>query len=158
MNDRVYTAATNCSNDLTAHIDQIQVQLERMREALTLKEPASVGIQVTPARIRRLIRARSLRGSFFSDGLFSDPAWDMLLEAFAVELEQHRVSVSGLCHASGAPHSTALRWLVVLEEAGWLVRDRDPLDRRRQWVRLSSKGLDAMHRYMGAAAIGGLLV
>ncbi|MAX00736.1 MAG: hypothetical protein CMN72_14060 [Sphingomonas sp.] len=110
--------------------------------------------EVDAARVRDLIRARRLRERFFTDELFADPAWDMLLDLFAAELEGNQVSVSSLCIAAAVPPTTALRWISNLTDAGLLRREADPLDRRRVFLALTPKATRAMRDYF--AALGSL--
>ena len=105
-------------------------------------------------RIKRVLEARRARDQFLPVSLFSDPAWDMLLEAYLAFLEQRRISVSALCHASRAPSTTGLRWLHKLEDEKLVHRTSDPFDARRSWVELSPGGVSAMAAYfdtVGAA-------
>lgn len=111
---------------------------------------------VDAAAIRRAIRARRLRDGLFDGGLFEDPAWDMLLDLFAAELEGGRVSVSSLCIAAHVAPTTALRWVGRLVEAGLLERRPDPHDRRRAFMALSPRGSAAMRGYVAALARNGL--
>jgi hypothetical protein len=60
--------------------------------------------------VRAVIRARRLRSRFFSEELFADPAWDMLLDLLQAEISHLRVPVSSLCIAAAVPATTALRW------------------------------------------------
>jgi DNA-binding MarR family transcriptional regulator len=83
----------------------------------------------------------------FAPELFADPAWDMLLELYALHLEQKRVSVSSLCIAAYVPPTTALRWVAKLEEEGLATRMEDPRDGRRTWIELSAVGIERMERY-----------
>lgn len=100
------------------------------------------------AFVRSIIRARALRRQFFDQNLFADPAWDILLELYALKCEGVRVSVSKLSIAADVPCTTALRWIDKLE-ADWLVvRQEDPLDGRRVWVELSDLGAAAMGTYL----------
>ncbi|WP_445190922.1 hypothetical protein ACT009_09885 [Sphingomonas sp. Tas61C01] len=101
--------------------------------------------------IRRAIRARRLREQFFGGGLFEDPAWDMLLDLFAAELEHGRVSVSSLCIAAAVAPTTALRWISKMTEAELFVRQPDPQDRRRAFMALSPRASQAMRSYVAAA-------
>lgn len=101
--------------------------------------------------IRRAIRARRLREQFFGGGLFEDPAWDMLLDLFAAELEHSRVSVSSLCIAAAVAPTTALRWISKMTEAELFVRQPDPQDRRRAFMALSPRASQAMRSYVAAA-------
>ncbi len=101
--------------------------------------------------LRFLIRQRRKRASLFGADLFSDPAWDMLLDLAAARLENERVSVSSLCLASGAPQTTALRWIAMLQDAGLVVRRADPLDSRRAYIELTEKAISAMGRHFEEA-------
>ena len=105
---------------------------------------------IAPAEIRRAIRARRLRDQFFGDGLFEDPAWDMLLDLFAADLEGAQVSVSSLCIAAAVAPTTALRWIGRLTEAGLFDRLPDPADRRRAFLTLSPRARQAMRGYWQA--------
>lgn len=104
----------------------------------------------TAADIRKTIRGRRLRDQFFSDGLFEDPAWDMLLDLYAAELEGAQVSVSSLCIAAAVAPTTALRWIARMTEAGLFKRQPDPFDRRRAFLALSESAREKMDRYFAA--------
>jgi DNA-binding MarR family transcriptional regulator len=97
--------------------------------------------------VRAVVRARAQRQRFFGADLFADPAWDILLELYACELAQHRISVSKLCFAITVPTTTVLRWLALLDRQGLIQRDDDFRDRRRVWVSLSPAGLEKMQDY-----------
>lgn len=104
-----------------------------------------------PRMIRNIIKARQMRPRFLDADLFADPAWDMLLDLTAARSEHRRVSVTSLCIASGVPTTTALRWMKLLEQAGYIQRMEDDTDRRRAFVALSESGAAAMARYFEAA-------
>jgi hypothetical protein len=114
--------------------------------------------EASAQEIRAAIRSRRLRAQFFAGELFADPAWDMLLDLFAAELEQTRVSVSSLCIAAAVPPTTALRWIGTLHDAGLFERHADPADRRRAYIALSAKGLAGMRSYIAAAKRQGLSI
>ena len=119
-------------------------------------EPAARDARADAAAIRHAIRTRRLRTTFFGDGLFEDPAWDMLLDLYAAELEGGRVSVSSLCIAANVAPTTALRWIGRLAEVGLFERRPDPLDRRRAFIALSARGTAAMLGYLAALERAGL--
>lgn len=102
--------------------------------------------------VRTVIRARAERTRFFGADLFADPAWDILLELYACELSQQRLSVSKLTYASNVPATTVLRWLGVLEQQGLIARYPDPRDGRRVWISLSPAGSESMARYFEAVS------
>jgi hypothetical protein len=111
---------------------------------------------VTAHEVRTAIRGRRLRDQFFPEGLFADPAWDMLLDLFASHLEGRRVSVSSLCIAASVPPTTALRWISTMHDAGLFERQADPSDRRRAYIALSAQGIESMRGYIAAAKRAGL--
>jgi len=118
--------------------------------------PAGDTPQVPADAVRQIIRARRLRGKFFEDDLFADPAWDMLLDLLQAEIAQLRVPVSSLCIAAAVPATTALRWLKTMTDKGIFVRRADPYDGRRVFVELSREASLAMRRYfaeMGSVAV-----
>lgn len=100
-----------------------------------------------PRLVRRIIRQRQLRARFFESDLFSDPAWDMLLDLTAARAEHLRVSVTSLCIASAVPPTTALRWINQMIDMGLMQRLSDETDRRRAFIALTDKAADAMARY-----------
>ena len=71
------------------------------------------------AQLRSIMEMRRRRSTVFGEGLFSDPAWDILLELFAAELDGRRLGLTDLAHI--APRSTLARWLTALEERGLLL-------------------------------------
>ena len=114
--------------------------------------------EVTARDIRETIRARRLRDQYFGKGLFEDPAWDMLLDLFAAELERAQVSVSSLCIAAAVAPTTALRWIARMTEAGLFERRPDPFDRRRAFLGLSHDASLGMRNYTAAVGRGGLAI
>ena len=111
--------------------------------------------RVTAAEVRGAIRVRRLRDRFFADGLLEDPAWDMLLDLFAAELEDTQVSVSSLCIAAAVAPTTALRWIGRMTQEGLFVRHADSGDRRRVFLALSPRASDAMRGYVAAIRSAG---
>jgi DNA-binding MarR family transcriptional regulator len=63
-----------------------------------------------------------------------NPVWAMLLELYVANHEGRKISVSGLCQASGVPWTTALRHVERLEELEMITRRADTEDKRRIWV------------------------
>lgn len=99
---------------------------------------------------RRIYELRRSRDESFGAGLFSEPAWDLLLHLFIAGAEGRRESVSSACDGAGAPATTALRKLAQLEEGRWIVREVDPADARRSYVRLSSRATKKMRSLLKA--------
>ncbi|MFM5906481.1 MAG: MarR family transcriptional regulator [Novosphingobium sp.] len=100
-----------------------------------------------PRLVRSMIRQRQQRARFFRADLFSDPAWDMLLDLTAAHAEMKQVSVTSLCIASCVPPSTAMRWIAQMIDSGLFCRVEDKTDRRRAFIELTAKASDAMAGY-----------
>ena len=112
--------------------------------------PAGTDAPVVSAdAVRAVIRARRLRARYFSEDLFADPAWDMLLDLLHAEIAQLRVPVSSLCIAAAVPATTALRWLKTMVSKGLFIRRADPHDGRRVFVELAPEASQALRCYFG---------
>jgi len=95
-----------------------------------------------------LLSSHSIRNQFFPKHLFSDPAWDMLLDLTHAHLHGKQISVSSLCIASRVPATTALRRIGDLVNTGLVTRMKDPRDGRRVFVELTAEGYEAMVTYL----------
>lgn len=96
---------------------------------------------------------RRRRGKIFrAEALFGEPAWDILLDLFIAAKERRRVSVTSACIGSAVPSTTALRWIAILEKQGFLMREADPGDARRVYVKLSARGYAAMLEYFASSS------
>jgi hypothetical protein len=102
---------------------------------------------ISAETVRSVIRARRLRSRYFSEELFADPAWDMLLDLLQAEIAHLRVPVPSLCIAAAVPATTALRWLKTMVSQGLFVRRADPHDGRRVFVELAPEASNALRRY-----------
>lgn len=157
---------------LSQQVDSIAQQLDRMSnheepetqrvsdfkqdwngpesDAISLHKPAGRTAShplPDPRTVRKIIANRQARAKFFDAELFSDPAWDMLLDLTAAHAEHQRVSVTSLCIAAGVPATTALRWIKQLVETGIFERIADSSDKRRAFIALSEPTVEAMARY-----------
>ena len=103
--------------------------------------------------VRSVIKARGVRRRIFGPDLFADPAWDMMLDLFASELEGAAVCVSSLCAAANVPASTAIRRISTLVNQGAFVRDLDPMDGRRVFIRLSKEASRKVRKTLEESAL-----
>ena len=155
-------------NEEVARIAEVLARLTR-RDADERAAPSIVSDHPTPfrqdrepdividaAEVRRAIRARRLRDQQFGSGIFEDPAWDILLDLFAADLEGSQVSVSSLCIAASVAPTTALRWITKLTDSGLLERHPDPFDRRRAYMELSPSAARGMRDHVAALRRAGL--
>jgi DNA-binding MarR family transcriptional regulator len=95
-----------------------------------------------------LVAIRDERRHFFEASLFSDPAWDMLLELHCSTVKGETRSVSSLSIVAGCPHSTGLRWLALLEDRGLVQRSGHPTDGRSYLVQLTPSAQSSMSQYL----------
>ena len=100
-----------------------------------------------PRIARSWLKARRIREEMFGSGLFSDPAWDILLDLYTAEAKGELVQITSLAAAAAIPHSTAIRWAKILTRDGLLVRNQDPGDARRIHISLSPHASKLMHDY-----------
>lgn len=100
------------------------------------------------AQLQSVMEMRRRRSAVFGEGLFSDPAWDILLELFAAEVGGRSIGLADLTHI--APRSTLARWLTVLEERG-LVLCQGPLQPHEMRLALSRACSGAMARLLSGA-------
>lgn len=154
----------------TARLRQLSDEVSRIAATLArLSSAPAIGLAEAPSQpaadlpevsidtVRTVIRARRLRGRYFPEDLFADPAWDMLLDLLQAELAQLRVPVSSLCIAAAVPATTALRWLKSMTEQGLFVRRADPHDARRVFVELAPQTSASMRRYFGDVGKAGVV-
>jgi len=95
-----------------------------------------------------LYNQRQRRREFFGEELFGEPAWDMLLDLYTAEKRNDRVCVTAACIGANCSGTTGFRRLQQLEEHGLLVREADPKDANRSFVRLSEKDHVQMANYL----------
>ncbi len=104
------------------------------------------------AKARQIYANRRRRGIIFGDAsIFGEPVWDIMLDLFVAAKGQKRVAVTSACIGAAVPATTALRWISVLEEKGLILRENDPDDNRRVFVRLTAAGYSRMVNYLAEA-------
>ena len=140
------------SVSLLEHAEALRAQAVELAAIITGVADQAAGPSMpgkdTAALVKGLIRARDQRTKFFPRSLFSEPAWEILLELYTAEVAQRRVSVSQLCVTAGLPATTGLRWLSTLEANRLVIRIADPLDARRSFVSLTSEGRQSMESFV----------
>ena len=97
-----------------------------------------------------LIEIRRLRAKHVAAKLFTDPAWDILLDLMDARLKGQPVPISSLCLAADVPATTALRRIQSLCRRGLIVRTADPADRRRVLIQLTRETETRLHAFLDA--------
>lgn len=142
-------------DDVLDRVDAIARQLGDLKAHLLTSPPAMLAEPpaLTAVRIRRQLKARRARERHFGGDMFADPAWDILLEAYAAHLEEKDTSITALCNAAAVPSTTALRWIKKLEEVRFLRRRSDPSDGRRSWIEITPLAAAKMRQYLDAISV-----
>jgi DNA-binding MarR family transcriptional regulator len=94
------------------------------------------------AETLRLRKRRQLR---FSASMFGEPAWELLLILYAND--GVRFTIKHLSDRAGLPPTTALRWIDVLVQQGFISRESHPTDMRKVMVELAEPGRSALDMY-----------
>lgn len=97
---------------------------------------------------KSLLDQRRRREQFLPAELFGEPAWDILLILFWARHSQRRLSVSAVCTSSGAPSTTALRYIEHLHRTGLIAKQRHPTDRRVSWLSLADEADCKIGQYL----------
>ena len=100
---------------------------------------------------RWMIRNRLQRSPTLAFLDLGEPTWDMALDLYVAEGEKRNVDVSGLCIASQAPTSTAVRHIKSLLDTGHFVSSADPADARRKLIKLSYDVRSRLNRWLDDA-------
>jgi DNA-binding MarR family transcriptional regulator len=96
----------------------------------------------------KIFASRQARCRFFNKAMFGEPGWDMLLALYSMEVAGPRQTVGRLTEKSGAPPTSALRWLNFLEEEHLVSREPHPNDGRTTFIELTDKGRKAIEDYL----------
>lgn len=115
------------------------------------REDGLSGLTQTARKVlSRVIDARHERNRRFANRskLFSDPAWDILLDLLRAELKGTPVSITSACAASGVPHTTALRYVRILEIEDLISRRADAEDGRRAFLTVTPHGWAQVSGYI----------
>jgi hypothetical protein len=142
-------------------VTQIPARAERIaRQTRKLIEDAERAVAMQEADLaefaRQLLAARKQRDRYFDPVLFSNPAWDILLNLYVADAEGRGVNVLESCTASTVPQAVALRWLGYLRQEEMVVETSDPLRPRNTVIRLSDQTRLAISSYLGSLVSLGL--
>ena len=98
----------------------------------------------TQWQIGEILRLRRSRSDQLGSGLFSDPAWDILLQLFAAKLRGHKLRLAEV--AADVPSSTLARWATLLQERGLISCAADAVTPSILWIALSPSGAAKMSK------------
>jgi DNA-binding MarR family transcriptional regulator len=150
-NEQVVRTVSLSGPDFEA-VRQLLVQLLSAQTVQSESQPSQNRWDKDPRSLvefaKRILEARRRRTECLSKPMFGEPAWDMLLALYTSGNDQARHSVTRLTAVSGAPPTTALRWLDYLQKERLVSRQPNPTDGRSDFVELTDKGRSAMDTYL----------
>ncbi|MEL4073128.1 response regulator [Ochrobactrum sp. GPK 3] len=143
------------------HLDRLVEDIQSLKSLLNSSESKQIPSDHAPStqpqknplsreRLLSLVQSNDVKKKFFTDALFSDPVWNMLLDLMQQHLQGTEATASTLYFNSGAPVSTASRRLSEMEKAGLIERKMDEADKRRQVVTISMKAYQLIEEYFRA--------
>jgi hypothetical protein len=149
--DAAFLRSSDTAIELFELIDELSRKARLLQAARAdvlcpapMKPEAAAFVATEP---RRLIRERKRRKKLFPPDLFADPAWDIMLNLYAAQIEQRRETITGVIISADIPATTGLRWVHKLVEENMLMLRDDPLDARRRFVHLSPRALAMFDDY-----------
>jgi len=147
-------------SEYSEHADQLQIDLrlklgevahleaELLRRNAhrqpTRQELARIACKIFDAR-----RSRDRILDKERQGLFREPAWDMLLALYCLPTRGELLTITSLTYAAEIPQATGHRWQKILMDNGLIERGPDTCDDlRKRFVRLTPRGKSLMQVYL----------
>ena len=112
-----------------------------------MEQPQAITRETLLAAARRELRSRRLRSKLLPDGMFGEPAWEILLQLY-VEQQGIRQNIARLSGALAVPQTSVIRWLSYLQDRDLVRREAHPTDQRSVYLELTSKGIEALDAYL----------
>lgn len=144
-------SAIKIAGDYALEIGQAYADMPDERAPTTARRTSSPFLLRHVAELE--IAIKKMRSSYFPETVLDDGGWNIMLDLFVQQQRGREVSISSACMASRVPPTTALRWIDILEAERIIVRENDPGDRRRRFVRLTDKAYQAMSEYLQWVAV-----
>ena len=85
---------------------------------------------------------RKEREASFPDNYFSNSAWDILLDLYRAHRRGEKMQLTMVGYDANISKTTALRYLDILMQDGFVYREDDPQDNRRSYAILTQSGAD----------------
>lgn len=96
----------------------------------------------------RLYSERRRRDPLFPDGLFGEPAWDLLLAMFIAHDKGQALILCKAYKAAGVTDTTGRRLLDRMEQDGLITRRRAPRSRKMRIVELTDTAVERLTNYL----------
>lgn len=106
-----------------------------------------VGHEALIEAARDELKQRNRRSQLLPEGLFGEPAWEILLLLYA-EQGRMRLTIARVSAILRTAPTTVLRWLSYLQDRELIVRQNHPTDLRAVFVELTEKAHEALGAYL----------
>jgi hypothetical protein len=100
----------------------------------------------------RFYAERRRRDALFPDGLFGEPAWDLLLAMFVAREKNQAMILCKAYKAAGITDTTGRRLLDRMEADGLITRRRAPRSRKMRIVELTELAVERLTDYLAKGA------
>jgi DNA-binding MarR family transcriptional regulator len=130
------------------HLRSLTTLVEGLQQPTKQQHSQTDSTEISELHVLNILAVRRDREITFPAHLFADPAWDILLELYAAELGQRRMSVTSLCIGAAVPATTALRWIRMLEKEQLVSRIPDALDGRRIYIAMTQNAVSRMQAFL----------
>lgn len=112
----------------------------------------SAGPELTALEVAsRLMAERRSRGQWLNGALFSDPAWDIMINLYVAQVRHGGCTLRRLLVGSSIPPETATRWVAILESEG-LVTSAPSTDGFGPKLRLTDQGYGSLNCHLAQVA------
>lgn len=129
---------------LAASLSSIESQIIALQDRTTQLAGQSIPLD----RARDHFKKQKSRERIFGrTTIFSDPAWNILVDLFIASEERKPITVSSACISSSVPTTTALRYLKLLEDDGHILRVEHRSNGRLSLLYLSEATNNQLRRY-----------
>lgn len=136
--------------EIAAAVEQLGSVVEELRSDFMPQaiEERTISRRELSVLAQAFYKFRRTRDIVFDFDIFSEPAWDVLLDLFIAKEQGKAVTVSSACAASAVPPTTALRHIDTLVRFGLARRQRDARDARLTLVELTREGHHKMEELL----------
>lgn len=130
------------------------------RQTRKLIEDAERAVAMHPADLtefaRQILAGRKQRERFFDPVLFSNPAWDILLNLYLADADGRLVDGPESCAPPAVPQGVVLRWLAYLKLEEMVIEMPDPAQPGRTLIQLSEQTRLTISAYLASLISLGL--
>lgn len=128
---------------------------ETLEKDLGIGQPSAKPVpppKVSPAELAPVANAmfslRRKREKLLPAKFLGEPIWDLLLHLFERTATEQPVSITKASYAAHVPPTTALRAITVMENEGFLFRQKKTADSRNVQLVLTDNAMEAMCSYL----------